>query len=135
MEMRTSDTHKKSLGRVGEGIACAFLQSGGMSVIGRNYRSGHREIDIICVDGNALRFVEVKTRQEPVEGNPAEAVNRNKQRNLVAAAHAYLRSDDFKECAVRYDEIFFDVVTIVWNAEGTQYELEYIPDAFRPMYV
>lgn len=135
MEMRTSDRHKKTLGRTGEDIACAFLQSRGLTVLSRNFHGGHRELDIVCQEGSALRFVEVKTRQEPVEGDPAEAVNRSKQRNLVAAAGAYLRSEEFKKTGIRYDEIFFDIVTIVWNSEGSSYVIDYIPDAFRPIYV
>lgn len=133
--MRTSDEHRKSLGRAGEDIACAFLQSRGQRVLSRNFRGGHRELDIVCLEGSAMRFVEVKTRQEPVEGDPAEAVNHAKQKNLVRAASSFLHSDDFKALGVAYDEIFFDVVAIVWNAEGTEYSLEYIPDAFRPIYV
>lgn len=127
--------HRRALGRAGEDIACSFLQSGGRRVISRNFRGGHRELDIVCLEGSAIRFVEVKTRQEPVEGDPTEAVNKAKQMNVVRAAMSFLRSDKFKELGVSYDEIFFDVVAIVWDAAGKEYSLDYIPDAFRPIYV
>lgn len=132
------DLHRKELGKRGEEIASDFLMQRGMTVLERNARSGHKELDIICTEasrsGLSLRFIEVKTRREPVQGEPWEAVNRKKQQNLVKAAKAYLASEKYKSHHIFCDEIFFDIVTIVWNQEGTAYSLNYIPDAFRPVY-
>lgn len=133
--MRRDDEHKKSLGRMGEDIACAFMESRGMYILDRNVHMGHKEVDIICMEGRTLRFVEVKTRQIPVEGEAWEAVDYSKKRNLAAAARAYVLSDKFKSHRLRYDEILFDIVTLTFNESGTHYEIEYIPDAYRLFYV
>lgn len=129
---RTKDAGRKMLGEQGERIASEFLQERGCSVLRRNYRSAHREIDIVARQGNDLRFVEVKTRKEPVQGEAWEAVNLSKQRNVARAAKAFLA----RECGgMNVDECHFDVVTIVWDRFCKEYKLEYFPDAFYLIYV
>ena len=137
--MSEKDSRRKALGRQGEDLASAYLQSQGMTIIKRNHHSGRKELDVICAQpvqgGVNIRFVEVKTRQEPVEGQAWEAVNRRKQANMANAARGYLISDEFRALGLRCQEIFFDIVTVVWDSGGTSYQLEYIPDAFRMIYV
>lgn len=128
----TRDAERKRLGEQGETLACGFLQERGCTVLRRNYRNSHREIDIVARQGNDLRFVEVKTRKEPVQGEAWEAVNASKQRNLGRAAKAFLA----KECrGMCVDECHFDVITVVWDEFCKNYRLEYIPDAFYLIYV
>ena len=50
------------LGREGEAAAAALLTGKGYAVIARNYRTRGGEVDIICLDGDTVVFVEVKTR-------------------------------------------------------------------------
>lgn len=137
--MKEWDLQRKELGRRGEEIASDFLEDKGLQIISRNHHSGHRELDIICAEpvkgGVNLRFVEVKTRREPVQGEAWEAVNRKKQLNLVNAAKTYMASDEFKDQKLYCQEIFFDIVTIVWSEDGSSHSLDYIPDAFRIFYV
>ena len=78
---------KRAAGQLGEDIACRYLEQQGQTVLARNWRSGHLEIDIVTSDreGN-LRFVEVKTRVEPVAIAPEEQVNATKQRRLAGKA-------------------------------------------------
>lgn len=137
-DFKKEDALRKELGRRGEEIAARVLQRRGMSVLDRNYHSRHKEIDLICTEPSGsrpgcvnLRFVEVKTRREPVCGEPWEAVNLKKQQNLAKGARGFLSSGRMQETGLRYDEIFFDIVTVVWNEEGTGYRTEYFPDAFR----
>lgn len=134
--LKEKDVARKALGRQGEDIAAAFLESKGMIVLERNIHCGHQELDIICADvrTSCLRFVEVKSRKEPVEGEPWEAVNAKKQANLVKGAKAYMASKAFRDRKLFLDEIIFDIITIVWDADGASYRIEYIPDAFRPVY-
>lgn len=135
MDSKQKDVHRKSLGKKGEDLACAFLQQQGLRILSRNFHGGHKEIDIVCTDGSNVRFVEVKTRQESVQADPASAVDQRKQRLLVSAAGDYLSSEDFKSSGLAgADELFFDIVSIVWNEDGTDYTLEYIPQAFIPLY-
>lgn len=54
-------TNNKTIGDLGESIACKYLVSKGYSIIERNYRKPWAEIDIICRRGEQIHFVEVKT--------------------------------------------------------------------------
>lgn len=134
MDFRDKDIRRKTLGRKGEDIACDLLSGMGFEILERNWRSSHKEIDIICRDGADLRFVEVKSRQEPVEGEPWEAVTQAKQRRIAGAAKAYLRSAGLKESGFHPEECHFDIVTIVWNESGDRCSKEFIPDAYILIY-
>jgi putative endonuclease len=61
-------------GRFGENLAVSLLQKHGYHILERNYRSGRwGELDIICLEGGDLVFVEVKTRRGTQFGQPVEA--------------------------------------------------------------
>jgi len=116
-------THN-DLGRQGEQIAAEYLERQGYHILHRNWRLGHRDLDIVTLDEEAqvLAIVEVKSRRDTVFAQPEEAVNWQKVRNLTIAAQAYVR---------RYNiacEIRFDIVTVT----GTQppYEVRHIKNAF-----
>lgn len=125
-------TERQITGRKGEEQACAYLQSIGHSIVARNWRSGHCELDIISYTQGELHIVEVKSRTAPVLAAPEVNVNGAKRRKLVAGANAFLNSESRR--AVPADvEICFDVVTVVFD--GTEIEIEYYPNAFIPTYV
>jgi putative endonuclease len=58
-----SDGARRALGRRGEQLAAEHLRRRGCVVLARNVRVGRGEIDVIVRDGDALAFVEVKTRR------------------------------------------------------------------------
>ena len=125
---------KRAAGQLGEDIACRYLEGLGQTVLARNWRSGHLEIDIVTADGKgSLRFVEVKTRVEPVAMAPELQVNATKQRRLASAARAYLNDPGAPKPLAGSGESFFDIVSVVLG-EGRQ-EVEYFPAAWVPMYV
>ena len=66
------ETSRMRLGRRGEDIACKYLLDHGHTVVDRNWRSGHLEIDIVTVDPAGLHFVEVKSRVAPVQAAPGD---------------------------------------------------------------
>ncbi len=113
-------------GRIGEEIACRFLEDRACTILERNWRCGHNEVDIIAQEGNELLIVEVKVRRVSAFGRAVEAVNLQKQSHLIQAANAYIKQ---KACplSVRYDLIGIDI-----QADNT-YKIEYIPRAFYPM--
>ena len=51
------------LGKLGEQLARDFLIAKGYQILEQNWSCGHKEIDIIAMDGNELVIVEVKTRR------------------------------------------------------------------------
>jgi putative endonuclease len=101
---------KAYIGMTGEDVAAKFLEQDGYTVIERNYRSGHEEIDLIARDEQFLVFVEVKTRscfipQDMPYGRPAGAVSTTKQKHIVSAARAYLRQHPSHGLQPRLDVI------------------------------
>ena len=60
---------RRALGRLGERLAAAHLQRLGFAILARNVRTRHGEIDLIAFDGEALVFVEVKTRRSAGAGS------------------------------------------------------------------
>lgn len=115
--------HNK-LGEWGEEIASRHLLSLGYAIVSRNERIGCYEIDIIATKGDAIAFVEVKTRQIAYE-DPVDAVDDKRMRRMARAADSYIRTYDIKF------EPQFDVITIVGTPESG-YELKHYPDAFFP---
>lgn len=101
-----------ALGRRGEDIAQRFLQRAGMIIVNRNYRmaSGGGEVDLIGWDGEALVFVEVKSRKSDAYGSPDRAIGLDKQSSMVRAAREYARHAE-----VPWENARFDVVTVVFS--------------------
>lgn len=134
MDTKEKDKRRKALGRRGEDIACALLKELGCELLQRNFRAGHKELDLIFRQGNDLRFVEVKTRKLPMEGEPWEAVNFRKQRNISSAASRFIASEAFRSLGIALGEVHFDIVTVVWTEDGQDYRTEIISDAFYPIF-
>ena len=115
------------LGKWGEEYAAAYLRRQGYEILERDWRIGHRDIDIIArtPDNTTVVFVEVKTRTSDVVTKPEDAIDIRKIRNIATAANAYVKMMNVVE------ELRFDVVTIVGASRETA-ELEHIADAFNP---
>ncbi|KXB83386.1 TIGR00252 family protein [Prevotella sp. DNF00663] len=116
------------LGKWGEDYAADYLVREGYDIIERDWRLGGKDIDIVArtPDGTTVVFVEVKTRRSDAITKPADAVNRQKMRNLGHAANAYVKMHQL------WDELRFDVITIVGCDEETV-RMEHIKDAFNPL--
>ena len=112
------------IGKRGEQFAIQYLTSLGFTIIAWSDRGRLGEIDIVAVDGDTIVFVEVKTRQNPAKGNPADAVDLIKQQQLTRIGYAFLHSHNLLECSAR-----FDVIAIVWPP-GEQPELRHYKNAF-----
>ena len=84
-------THN-NLGKWGEQQAAEYLQHKGYRICHRNWRLGHRDLDITALtpDGDTLVIVEVKTRSHTEYVEPEESVDWRKMRNLAIAANAYI---------------------------------------------
>ena len=67
------------------------LEAEGWTLLGRNWRGGGHELDVVVERGDALRFVEVKARG-PADPAPEESVGPEKQRRLRLAAEAWLHA-------------------------------------------
>jgi putative endonuclease len=113
-------------GRRGEEDAYFYLRRSGYVMVARNFRSARRrgEIDLIAWDNDVLCFIEVKTRTTR-DVKPAQAaVDRDKQRGLIAVAGEYLRHAA-TPCRWR-----FDVVTVYYEHQSRQPLIELFRNAF-----
>lgn len=115
------------LGKWGEQYAADYLQSIGYDIIERDWRIGHRDIDIIARtgDGTTVVFVEVKTRTSDVVTKPDDAVDIKKIRNIGYAANNYIKTKSI------VDEVRFDIISIIGNNKENA-QLEHIIEAFNP---
>lgn len=120
------------LGRRGEDVACEFLTGKGHTIVQRNFRSGHLEIDIISLDRNGVHFVEVKSRVAPVAVSPEENVTAAKQKKVADAALRYLHTSKDKRLSADL-EVSFDVVAVTFDGGGEI--VEWFPNAYYPMYL
>ena len=119
------------MGRIGEDEVCQYLIEHGHTILDRNWRCGHLEIDLVSLACDGIHFVEVKTRTAPVQGEPQDAVTPSKQRNVAAAAGRYLAA---KKGLLGEDvEVWLDVAAVTYD--GGKSELRYFPAAYVPMYV
>ncbi len=111
-------------GSISEDRAAAYLMAHGYVIRDRNWRLGHKEIDIVAQKNGELVFVEVKARRDNRFGDPIEAVTDTKMLRLLQAANAY----------VRYHRIVwpvrFDIIAI--TGEPGHQKVEHIEDAFYP---
>ncbi|MBR4295567.1 MAG: YraN family protein [Clostridia bacterium] len=116
-------------GRLGENIAAEFYEANGYTIVCRNYRAGHNEIDIIAENKHGIALAEVKTRTKSEllkkYGSAKSAVNIPKQQRLIDAAQTYLRENNPLKKQPR-----MDVIEIYLTDEGKLLKLNYIRNAF-----
>lgn len=96
---------RHEIGKIGENIACKYLQSIGYKIIEKNFESRQGEIDIIAIDKNEIVFIEVKTRTSKRYGTPIEAVNKNKQKHLMKTIKYYIYVKHLENKFIRIDVI------------------------------
>jgi putative endonuclease len=94
------------LGKTGEQLAEVYLVEKGFTVLHRNWRHSHYEIDIVATKNDMPHFVEVKMRSSWQYGKPEESVNREKIQHLIKAARAFLYQYP------RYNDFRIDVLSI-----------------------
>lgn len=113
----------QEFGELGERIAERWLRRAGWRVLQRRFRSGHRDIDLVVERDGTVVFVEVKARRGDRFGQPIEAVNWRKQRELARSAHVWISRHG------RSDECYrFDVVGVL--VDGERVRVRHVADAF-----
>ena len=96
---------RHTLGQAAEAAAAEFLARAGLRVIERNVRFALGELDLVCRDGDAVVFVEVKCRQARWGDTPAAAVSWHKRRRLVQLAQLYLKTHGLADARCRFDVV------------------------------
>ena len=98
----------KEFGVTGEQMAARYLEDQGYVILDRNYRRGHKEVDIIALDHGELAVIEVKTR---------------KRQNIIRVANNYVRRYH------RTEPLRFDIIAIVGT--GANAEIRHTKNAFN----
>lgn len=109
------------LGKWGEQVAYEYLLVQGYTMVERDTRQGHFEIDLIATKGNRIIFIEVKTRSD-LKVDPVQSINSRKIGRICAAANSYVKQHKLPH------EVQFDIVIVIGNPDN--YTIEHIPDAF-----
>lgn len=111
------------LGKIGENAAAAVLEKKGFTILDKNWRYRHLELDLVCENGSQIVFVEVRTRSSATHGGPQASITATKRRRLIKAALAWLRVNNAWERPCR-----FDVLCLIGNANS--FCLEHYQNAF-----
>src|SRR6478752_882865 len=113
----------QEFGELGERIAERWLKRKGWRLVQRRFRIGHRDIDLIVTRDDTVAFVEVKARRGVEFGDPVEAVNWSKQKELARSASVWIDRHGRPSESYR-----FDVVGIL--VEGERVRVRHVPNAF-----
>jgi len=125
----TSRDPRRSLGRLGEDTAAAYLEAQGYTLLARNWRTRTGEIDIVAREGEWLVFVEVRSRRAardggaPALGYPVDSVTPRKQMQLVRLVQAYLAEMPWRG----FTRI--DVIALEFGPDDRATNLEHYRDA------
>jgi putative endonuclease len=120
---RMTDPH--DFGRNCERAAASFLETRGWRLLARNYRFGHREIDLIGERAGVVAFFEVKGRRGARYGDPLESITGLKRREIEAVARHWLARHGCPGSVYR-----FDAIAVLESREGGL-EIRHVPDAWR----
>ena len=118
------------IGKMGEDAVCKYLIAKGHSILERNWRSGHREIDIISLAGDGIHFVEVKSLTAPARFRPEQKVGLAKQKLVASAAQSYLHKKD--NSFLWGKEAWLDVAAVIFDKGQTR--ISYFPAAYTAIY-
>ena len=112
------------IGKEGEKLAREFLMDKNYRILEQNWRSGHKEVDLIADFKGELIIVEVKVRKSIGGERIEEHITRSKQQYLIRAAEAYLKWKHL-DVGVRFD-------VILLTGKRGQFKIEHIENAFGP---
>ena len=119
---------RQHLGRTGEDLALAHLERLGYALVARNHRTRWGEIDLVVHNGEALVFVEVKTRRASGSGRgPWEALHERKRAQVRRMAAAFLADVQDRP---RSTDLRFDAIGVVIDPRGRLVRLDHLEAAF-----
>ena len=106
-------------GRKGEDAAVKFLKRKGFKILERNFRTRFGEIDLVCMKGERVIFVEVKAKTGERFGEPWEMVDERKINQIKRMGKFYLMKNGMNDSWCRLD------VVGVWLRDGKVEKLEH----------
>ena len=122
-----TQTARQVLGADGERLARRHLEQRGYRFVAANWRRPYGELDLIMRDGDALVFVEVKTRRGEQHVAAEESLTAAQARRLLLAAQSFLA--ERADLAGLFWRI--DLVAVTLSPTGAVSRLTHIVDAVR----
>lgn len=101
-------------GDAAESLAESFLAGHGLKTLERKLRCRGGEIDLICLDGATLVFVEVRLRAPGRFGSAADSITPAKRQRIILAARWWLTGAGRAHAGrmMRFDAVLFDRLDI-----------------------
>jgi putative endonuclease len=133
------EDRRRALGRLGERIAAEHLERLGFEIAARNVRTRYGEIDLIAFDGDALLFVEVKTRRSAerdaspspgarAQDEPLAWLRSSQRRRIKRLACAWLTEGPSSR--PRRRTIRFDAIGVLVDRDGRLLRLDHVEAAW-----
>ena len=111
-------------GKTGEELALAYFLQLGYTMLHRNWRHSHWEIDLVLSRNDILHFVEVKCLRTSRFGYPEEKVNKRKLQHIMNAAEVFLEKNPV------WKKIQFDVLSVILEGNNGKPEYFLIEDVY-----
>ena len=140
-EMKKLKNNHLNVGKLGEDLACRFLEEKGFKIMKRNYSKKWGEIDIVARDGSlrsregeaseagaTVIFIEVKAQKGTprVTGfKPEDHFNSKKKRRMLRACHSYLLENNYQDDV----DYRIDLAAVELNTETKIARIRYYKNA------
>jgi len=96
-------SHNKHVGYAGEEFVSKFLQKKGFEILDRNFVIQGGEIDLVCMDGNEIVFIEVKSLSSKSEIMLEQTITKKKTKSLIKTCRVWLSRKNLENCDWRID--------------------------------
>jgi putative endonuclease len=123
--MKPPPAHHLIIGVKAEQIALEYLESMGLQLVERNFRSPYGEIDLILRDKEMLVFAEVRYRDTDRYGDGADSITLSKRNRIIRTAKHFLATRKQDDCICRFD------VVSASNSGDSGMQINWIKDAFE----
>jgi len=110
---RRKEPDKASIGKWGERAAEKLLKRKGYVLLARNLKRGRDEVDLVCLQGKAVVFVEVRTRKKGALVGGYDSIDERKRKALLRVCRGYFAQMKPKPITLRFD------VVEVTHSEGS----------------
>jgi putative endonuclease len=111
--------NKTIQGRRGEEQAAVALESKGMEIITKNFRSKYGEVDIIALEGQTIVFAEVKSWSAYGMEDLRYSLDIRKQRKIIKTAKYFLSENrKYSKMAIRFDVVFVKETSVTHLASA-----------------
>ena len=111
-------------GKTGEELALAYFLQQCYTLLHRNWRHRHWEIDLVLSRNDILHFVEVKCLRSGRFGNPEDKVDKRKLQHIINAAEVFLETNP------TWKKIQFDVLSVILEGINGKPEYFLIEDVY-----